>query len=57
MSNILNFTIMGKRKNKLGFEAMPNQISSMQQLQKKQGNPCEAKAKFTPNKFRVDGRG
>lgn len=57
MSNILNFTIMGKRKNKLGFEAMPNQISSMQQLQKKQGNPCEAKAKFTPNKFKVHRRG
>lgn len=56
MSNILNFVIMGKRKNK-GFELMPNQMYYAERIIKKQGNPCEAKAKFTPNKFKVHRRG
>lgn len=57
MSNILNFTIMSKRKNKSGFDLMPNQMYEAERLVKKQGNPCAAKAKFTPNKFKVHRRG
>ena len=57
MSNLKKITIMGKRKNKLGFEAMPNQMYEADRLVKKQGNPCAAKAKFTPNKFKVHRRG
>lgn len=48
---------MGKRKNKSGFEAMPSQMYCSEHLVKKQGTPCAAKAKFTPNKFKVHRRG
>lgn len=57
MSNLKKITIMGKRKNKSGFEAMPNQMYYTERLVKKQGTPCESKAKFTPNKFKVHRRG
>lgn len=57
MSNSKKLTIMGKRKNKSGFEAMPNQMYYTERLVKKQGTPCESKAKFTPNKFKVHRRG
>lgn len=48
---------MSKRKNKSGFDLMPNQMYYTERLVKKQGNPCAAKAKFTPNKFKVHRRG
>ena len=45
MSNSKKITIMGKK------------MYYAERLVKKQGTPCESKAKFTPNKFKVHRRG